>query len=223
MRAAIVSHYNTRPIERALKFHGFEISKNPDFVFTLGGDGTILQAENMYPGVPLVPVSKSNVCAHCSVYSVSDLDHVLHDIKSGNYRIKEERKIEAVFAAKTIRALNEIQVHVADPRRAVRFLLESGKTKYNEVISDGLVAATPFGSTAYYRTIGYEPFKSGFRIGMNNAWPRLPPLDLKEKAVVRITREKAWLLADNFYKEEMKKGDSVVIKPSKRVAKFVVF
>ncbi len=87
---------------------------------------------------------------------------------------------------------------------------------------DGLVAATPYGSTAYYRSIGYAPFKSGIRIGFNNAWPRLPSAEIGKAALVRVVREEAWLIADNFFKTGMKRGDKVVIRPSKKIARFVV-
>ena len=170
----------------------------------------------------MVPVQRSRICSNCSVYSLFDLKQVIKAIGKGRYSVAEEQKVEAVFNGRKVSALNEIQLHVKDPRRALRFSLRAPRMKYREIISDGLVAATPYGSTAYYRSIGYAPFKSGIRIGFNNAWPRLPAMEVKKKAVVKLLRESAWLAADNFFKAEMKKSDKITIKPSKKKARFVV-
>ncbi len=221
MRAAIVSHYDKTAIANAIKRHGFLLSPKPQFVFTYGGDGTILEAESMFPGIPLVPVQKSRICSHCSVYSVVGLDRALHAIRQGKYSIRKEQKIEAVFKGKSIHALNDIQVHVKDPRRALRFSVRSGKLFYKEIIGDGFVASTSYGSGAYYRAIGNTPFKKGIRLGFNNVWPRLPFAQIDREASVKIIREHAYLAADNFFLKEIRPGDSIKIRQSKKIARFV--
>jgi NAD+ kinase len=223
MKAALLSHYPANKIMNLLVRNGFHISADPEFVFTYGGDGTILEAEHKYPGVPVVPVQKSEICANCSVYSVTSLRSVLEKIKRGNFSIKEEPKIEAVFQGRKISALNEVQVHVRDPRRALRFSLRSGKTNYRQLIGDGIIASTPFGSTAYYRSIGYKSFRSGLRIGFNNVWPKLPYLEIKDSAELKLLRGEAWLTGDNCFIKKMDAGDRVVVMPSKEKARFVLF
>lgn len=222
MRAAVVSPYSTGKIVRALKGHGFSLSARPQFVFTYGGDGTILEAERRYPGVPIVPMQRSKICSRCSVYSLADVRRVARAILKGKYRVAEEQKVEAVFRGRKVYALNEIQIHLRDPRRALRFSVRSCKKFYREVIADGLAAATAYGSHAYYRSMGYAPFRRGVRIGFSNAWPRLPGLEINTSATIRILRESAWLAADNHFLVAMKKGDSVTIKPSRKRARFVV-
>lgn len=220
MRAAVVSPYRKERVVRMLRDRGFKISNDPQVVFSYGGDGTILEAERRFPGVPIAPIQKSRICSNCSIYSVADLDRAVQKIVAGKFRVKEEMKIEASFKGKRIAALNEIQMHIADPRRALRFSVRNG-VNYGEIIGDGIVAATPFGSTAYYRSIGYTPFSSGLRIGFNNAWPRLPAIETK-KAVVVLRRGSALLLADNFFKRDMKEGDRFIVRESKQKARFVV-
>lgn len=222
MRIAVVSPYSTKKIIEELKIRWFSLSARPQFVFTYGGDGTILEAERCYSGVPIVPVQKSKICSRCSVYSAADVGKIVSRIAAGKYRIAEEQKVMAVFRGRKISALNEIQLHLRDPRRALRFSVRSGKKFYKEIIGDGLVAATAYGSNAYYRSMGYAPFRRGIRIGFSNVWPRLPSLEINKSATIKILREPAWLAADNHFLAAMRKGDSVKILPSRQKARFVV-
>ncbi len=221
MRAFVVSDYDTTKVARILKKHGFVLSSNPDLVFTYGGDGTILDAEKKFPGVPIVPIQNSRVCSKCRSYFVYNLSEVLETIKNGNYKIVEEPKAEALFKGKKIHALNEVQIHSSDPRKAIRFSFYAGNKKYKEVIGDGIVIATPYGSTGYYQSIGYKPFTEGLRAGFNNIWPRLPFVQLN-KCKIRILRESAWVAADNFFLKNMKEGESIIIRKSSKKARFVV-
>ena len=68
MKASVVSDYDTTKIVKILKKHGFVLSSSPELVFTYGGDGTILDAERKFPGVPIVPIQNSRICsrANCS-------------------------------------------------------------------------------------------------------------------------------------------------------------
>jgi len=129
MRIAVVSHYDKKQVAKTLKRYGFAFSTDPEIVFTYGGDGTILEAEHRFPGMPIVPIQKSKICSNCSVYSVYDVKKVIENIKQGKYRIKEEETVEAVFKGKRIAALNEIQIHIKDPRKALRFSLKTGNKK----------------------------------------------------------------------------------------------
>lgn len=221
MQAAVYSPYGKQKIFGELKRHGFSISgKNPGFVFVYGGDGSILKAEHLYPGIPKVPMRKSIICSKCRHYGLSNLGRLASAINAGKFRVKEETKIEAVIGGKRITALNEIQVRNADPRKALRFSLQAGKTR-KEIIGDGFVAATPYGSTGYYRSMGYKPFKSGIRIGFNNVWPNMKPVKTGT-CTVKIIRESAVLAADNFFVRKLSKGDTVAIRKSRNKARFVV-
>lgn len=220
----VESIYNKSAILRKIKKASFVISKKrPDFVLTYGGDGHILQAEWKYPGVPKIPIMKSMICVKCDYYHVSDLDTALKNLKQKAFSLVKVEKVEAIFKGKRITALNEIQVRNKDPRHALRFLLKiNGETK--SVIADGLVVSTPYGSAAYYKSLGYKPFSSGLRIGLNNPVTMRRYFVVDKKAIVKILREKAQLIADNQKKiYELKEGESVLIRKSKQNARFVKF
>ncbi len=206
----------------SIKNTGIKVDKRrPDFVITYGGDGTILKAEHRYPGIPKIPIRKSRVCSMCISYGSDNIRDILNRLKTGKYKLKKTNKVEAVFKSKTIVGLNEVQIHNKDPRKAVRFDLAIQGKKFPEVVGDGVVFATSYGSTAYYRSLGLSSFKTGIKIGFNNVYPRKKPITLNGVAEVKILREKALLIADNEISLELKPGDVVKIKKSDQQAVFI--
>jgi NAD+ kinase len=227
MRIAICSAKKDSQVERLVKAHGFQIVKNnPDVVICFGGDGTILYAERLYPSVPKIPIKTTRICRKCDL-TFQRFRHVLERLKEGKFKIKREMKLQATFKGKKMIALNEIQIHTKYPIKAVRFSIFSDEKKFENLIGDGVIIATPFGSTAYYQSTGGVPFKKGIGISFNNLYPkRIPGFAVGENSKVRIKilRERAYLIADNsekFY--EMKPGDQVIVSQSKGKASFVCF
>jgi NAD+ kinase len=216
-------------ILKILQDANMHISKsNPDFIIVYGGDGTILQAEKKYPGIPKIPLYRelNEVNKREKTYKsyrLEDLKTLLDKVDHGEYKLRVFQKIEAIYKHKKLRALNEIQIHNKDPRKALRFSLQIGTKRIENIIGDGVVAATPFGSFAYYRALGNEPFKNGFRIGFNNVFPKKKPIEIPKNsfAIIKIEREIGLLIADNSEMLEIKPGETVEIRPSKNTAKFV--
>ncbi|MCK5452440.1 MAG: NAD(+)/NADH kinase, partial [Candidatus Aenigmarchaeota archaeon] len=153
--------------EKTLKSYGLEIDrKNPEFVFSYGGDGAILFSERLYPGVPKVTVRCSSKCNRCE-FNPDDIEDVVERLKSGRYDVKEYMKIEADFKGKIVVGLNEVQVHNKLFTKAVRFnVYLDDELLYENVIGDGVVISTPFGSTGYYTSLGGERFEKSIGIAV---------------------------------------------------------
>lgn len=228
MKFAVVSLKNTQRIVEALEIFGHDIDNNkPDFVITYGGDGTVLYAERKYPGIPKITIRAGSVGFKCK-YSIEELEDVLIKIDSGEYKLKEEMKLETNFQGRKYLSLNEVQLHNSSPIKAVRFSVYiEDKILFENVIGDGIVIATPFGSSAYYSSVGGEKFDKGIGIALNN------PYNVKEKPAVidegfdysiniKILRDDGLLLSDNDNNMiNVKGGDNIVVKRSKDTAKFV--
>ncbi len=227
MKFAIISRNNIQTILQVLNMFGIDIDKNkPDFVITYGGDGSILYAERKYPGVPKITLRKSDAGSKC-MYSEFELEDVIIKIEKGEYKIKEELKLETLFQGRYYLSLNEVQLHNTFPTRAVRFsVFIDNLILYDHIIGDGVIIATPFGSTAYYRSVGGEPFIKGIGIALNNPSNiRYRPTIVDENSDIniKIDRDDGLLLFDNDDNilKVMEKED-IIIKASKESAKFVV-
>jgi NAD+ kinase len=226
-KVLVVFRRDPSEIKKILLAKGFElVESNPDFIVCYGGDGTVLFAERTFPGIPKLIIKTSKSCRMYD-YALADLDGILSKIKSRNYRLHTEMKLEAEVKGKKLIGLNEIQIHLRLPIYAIRFSLSVDGLVYDELIGDGVVVATPFGSTAYYKATGGECFEKGIGISFNNLHNRAEEsYVVSENSVVTLSvnRGPAWLLADN--NEDFVKlgiGDLVTIKKSESVANFIYF
>ncbi len=226
-KVLVVFRRDPSAVKDFLAKKGFElVENNPDFIVCYGGDGTVLFGERKFPGIPKL-IIKTSRASRMYDYNLNDLHKLLSRIKAGNYQIHSEMKLETETKGERLVGLNEIQVHLKLPIYAVRFSLSANGKKYNELIGDGVIVATPFGSTAYYKATGGKSFKAGIGISFNN----LHNTDVKsfvvnEDSIIELTiiRGPAWLLADNNEKfVDIDAGDTVKIKKSKSTANFFYF
>ncbi|KON33163.1 hypothetical protein AC477_01895 [miscellaneous Crenarchaeota group-1 archaeon SG8-32-1] len=214
-------------VRNILAKEGFKVvEENPDFIVCYGGDGTVLFSERKFPGVPKLIIKTSRACRIYD-YDLCDLKGLLSKIKVGNYQIHSEMKLETEAKGECLVGLNEIQVHLKLPIFAVRFSLAVDRKEYNNLIGDGVIIATPFGSTGYHKATGGERFEKGIGVSFNNLHNEtVKSFVVSEDSVVRltVTRGPAWLLADNNENfVELDDGDSVTIRKSMSLANFIYF
>ncbi|MBI4019511.1 MAG: NAD(+)/NADH kinase [Candidatus Aenigmarchaeota archaeon] len=216
--------------KEAIRLHRKEVKeasfiydeKNPDIVVSLGGDGTFLMSERLYPGIPKILVRGHNICVKCEAGPLSE---ILQNLKAGKYRIEEYRKLEAEWRGKKILAVNDIVIRNKRPIHAIRFLVfANDKQEGGEFIGDGVVISSPFGSTAYYYSITKRTFKKGLGIAFNNLAKKTDHMIVPENSAVEIklSRGDATFSWDN--NEEivaMRTGESVRIKMSDKVARII--
>ncbi len=216
---------NTNDIKKLAEKANFEISDtNPEMIASIGGDGTLMKSESEFPGVPkfILKKTKTSKKGH-------DLnpEEILEKIMKKEFIVEDEIKIEASLAHRKVVGLNEVVVHNSDPRQAIRYeIFVNGKQIGKEIIGDGVVVSTPYGSTGYYRSITDSFFEVGIGVAFNNSTEQMDHIVLKENAEikVKIIRGKAICYADNHPEEiELNDGDEIVIKKSGQNAKIVRF
>ena len=92
------------------------------------------------------------------------------------------------------------------------------------MIGDGVVVATPFGSTGYYRSITDSYFETGIGLAFNNSTEQADHVVLSEQRNIEITitRGPAQVYSDN--QDEVVtiiEGEKVSIQKSKSLARIV--
>ncbi|MEQ8963281.1 MAG: hypothetical protein RLP02_36135 [Coleofasciculus sp. C2-GNP5-27] len=202
---------------------GFDYAEtNPDFMITVGGDGTYLEAERIKPGIPKLLVKDSLICFKCHN---EPLDEMLAMIQAGKSQFKEIIKLEAIHNQGRLLAVNDIILRNENPIHAIRFKVSVNQEDVDPtVIGDGVVVATPFGATGYYRSVTRSTFNQGIGVAFNNPTQEKPPLLLDEtdELSLEITREVGQLVADNNPRiVTVNPGDKIIIRQASEVGRLV--
>jgi NAD+ kinase len=225
-RVLVISKADPSGVEGVLERERFEVvERDPDFVVCFGGDGTVLFGERIFPGVPKLIVKTSRVCRRYG-YAPHELYSLLSKVREGDFRLHEELKLEAEAGGVRLVGLNEVQLHIKSPISAVRFSLSVDGRIFEGLIGDGVIVASPFGSTGYYAATGGKKFEEGIGVSFNNLHNRrVGSFVVSEDSVVGLTvsRGPAWFLADNDeHFVELNAGDSGSIRKAEGVARFIV-
>ena len=198
--------------------------KKPDVVISYGGDGTFLRSERKYPSIPKALFRFSKICKKCHNLPI---EHALELLKKGKYRIIKNSTLIARAGQEKFIAANDITIRNAEPTHALRFTLEiNGKQIPRDYIGDGIVVATPHGSSGYFHSITRKEFSSGIGLAFNNTTIEHQPLFLTEKdsIVLTITRGFAHVCSDNNSAVlRVKEGTRISIQTGKQKSKIIVF
>jgi NAD+ kinase len=134
-----------------------QIAEGCDLLITLGGDGTILTAVRRVgsSGVPVLGV-KFGGLGFLAEVSPDEFLPTMERIFRGDYVVEERMALEGRVAGSTSRffALNEVVVDKGKQSRVVRLKTTINGDFLNTYIGDGLIIATPTGSTAYSLAAG---------------------------------------------------------------------
>jgi NAD+ kinase len=132
--------------------HGIEPSndREPDLAVVLGGDGTMLRALTRFlgTGVPVLGVNFGRV-GFLTAMRADELEEGLRRGLAGELRIVELATIEVEVGGRRHVAVNDAVVTSSTVGRIVELEYALGGEALGSQRCDGLVCATPPGSTAY--------------------------------------------------------------------------
>ena len=134
--------------------HG-ELVRKVDLIIVFGGDGTLLNSARQYLNyeIPILGVNMGNV-GFLTDISVDNFDLAIKEILSGKFKIEERNLVSAKFNENHLYGLNEVVIHSGAYAQLMRYRLSVNKKAVYEQRSDGLIVATPTGSTAYSLSAG---------------------------------------------------------------------
>ena len=132
-----------------------EFSKTIDLIIVFGGDGTLLNSARQYLEyeIPILGVNMGNV-GFLTDLKVENFHTSMQEILNGNYKIEERNLVSAKFHNNHLYGLNEVVIHSGAYAQLMRYRLNVNDKVVYEQRSDGLIIATPTGSTAYSLSAG---------------------------------------------------------------------
>jgi NAD+ kinase len=132
-----------------------------DALLTLGGDGTLLRAARIVPDrtVPILGVNLGRL-GFLTCCPASKLEEALRRLASNDYRVEPRMTLDARVndaadrERERWRALNDVVLHKGGFARVVSVRVEADGETVGQFSADGVVIATPTGSTAYNLSAG---------------------------------------------------------------------
>jgi NAD+ kinase len=134
-----------------------DLSESCDLIIAIGGDGTILNAARLVSTAPR-PILGVNLgtLGFLAELSPDDVETGLNEIAQGHFSIERRMTLEAtiVETGETVRALNDVLITKSSQSRIISLEMHEADRWVNTYVADGLIIATPTGSTAYALAAG---------------------------------------------------------------------
>lgn len=129
--------------------------KELQFLISMGGDGTILRLLHHYQkfDIPIIGINVGHLGFMADI-PVSDIYPSLTDLLDGAYEIENRMMLDAQHNEKSGFALNDVVIHRSSNPNLVELAIKVDGKHINTFESDGIIVATPNGSTAYSLAAG---------------------------------------------------------------------
>ena len=220
----------------AKSFASFEdLNPSYDVMLTIGGDGTLLKGITYVRSlqIPILGINAGRLGFLATAHK-DDLPNVLEQLRKGNYQVVERSVIEAVFAdtgepVDTVNfALNEITVTRKNTASMITVDTELNGDYLCSYWADGLIIATPTGSTGYSLSCAGPvilPTAKNFvltPIAPHNLSAR--PVIIPEDAEVKLSisgREKKFLMSLDSHIKSIPNKQSIIVRKAPFVVKMI--
>ncbi|MGE5676168.1 MAG: NAD(+)/NADH kinase [Mycobacterium leprae] len=170
---AIIAWLESRGVQPVLTPEAANVSGRPDLgapagpawgeaelLIVLGGDGTLIRAaQTVAPmGVPILGVNTGHLGFLTEVESAELFAH-LEEFLAGSYAVEERMMLSAAVVrsgkvAFQVIGLNDAVISKGPRARMIHLSVAVGETEVARYPADGVIVATPTGSTAYSLSAG---------------------------------------------------------------------
>lgn len=199
-----------------------------DALVTIGGDGTILHAMQRNAA----PVFGINVgeLGFLTEAEPIELPDALDRLLTRDYKVEERLKLETrVNEERLPHALNETVVKTSRPSKMLAFSLALNGKDVQRVRADGLIVATPTGSTGYAMSAGgpiMDPRVDALIVvplaafSLSSRPLVFPPV---EELEIRLMEKEAALVVDGQHERPIHPQDRITFTGSRERARFIRF
>ena len=231
-RAAVVTHGVTKNAEEAIERlrgvaaeAGIELlegeSGDPDLAVALGGDGTMLRALTRFlgSGVPVIGANFGRV-GFLTAIRGDELERGITRVFGGEYDVVSLPTLEVELGGTRNAAVNDAVIVSGTPGRIVEISYSLDGEDLGTQPCDGLLCATPPGSTAYNLSNGGPVLVWGLEAAVLtfvaphtlHARPLVVGPDFKLEVVNRTPDVEAVVLADGRPVGSLALGDAVTVR-----------
>lgn len=203
-----------------------------DLVVTVGGDGTVLKTSMLMsrPSTPILAVNMGRR-GYLTEVSPEQAKKAISDCLAGKTRLEERMKLSMMHGSGiSVDGLNEALLAPSLPYKMVDVKIGVGNSDLVECRADGLIVATPTGSTAHAYSAGgpildpsLDAFVLIFICPVDPLHPVVVPAKKDLSVQLSSSASKASVIVDGRHCQDLLPGTSITIRKSKDKAVFVRF
>ncbi len=202
-----------------------------ELAISLGGDGTMLRTVAVLNGadVKILGVNFGDL-GYLTVVEPQGVDEAIERSLSGDFEIENRMLVRGSIDGANIDALNDIVVERAPGETTVRIGVTIDGEPFTSYPADGLIVATPTGSTAYSLSArGPIVFPTHSALLVTPVSPHMlfdRSLVLRPDSVIELTLEghrNAVVSVDGNTMHTMSPGDTLTCTQSPHVAQLITF
>lgn len=205
-------------------------SEGADYIVSIGGDGTLLHALQR-SNLPVLGINCGDV-GYLTELEPKNIKEALSMVNEGRIFIEERTRLKVEVNGKRLfDCTNEAVVHTSKISKIQKFSIKVDDKDLIDLRADGIIVATPTGSTCYAMSVGGPivfPDVDAFII------VPIAPFKLSSRPImvcgdapieISIIKEKrpGLLVLDGQWEEEIDVGDKVLLSKSENPARFVRF
>ena len=227
-------------VARALDVAGAEVVREEDLssgahgsvdaIVVLGGDGLMIRAANSYPGIPLLGINFGNV-GFLALIERRDWQRAIDALLEGDYTVQQGSTLQADLVREGASepqgwAINDIVVRSG--MRMVDIEIYIDGHYVNTYPGDGMIVATPHGSTAYCMAAGGPILTAGVKgfaiVPISCHSPIRTPFVVSEEAIIEMVVANAHesaLILDGREQAHLERWDIVRISRGEHAFKLV--
>jgi NAD+ kinase len=206
--------------------------EDAELLVTIGGDGTLLRgAQIAHPrGIPILGVNIGRLGFLTEVEADADGFAALDRVFGGDVRVEERVALHAQVAGseELHLAINDVVVRRGAQARMAPFGLVLDGEEIAHMPSDGVIVATPNGSTGYFLSAGGPIIHPAVdALGVAALLPHTlfaRPLLVETNATIEITCDgelsRANLETDGIIAADLRAGDRVVVQRAAEPVRF---
>ena len=237
---SIMKRIKSKGAEAILNLGYLEISKIPgniDCIISLGGDGTLIRVarDTSYLNIPLIGVNLGHLGYLTSLGSEGGIEDMVDKLLADEYSIENRMMIDAYVkrsgaASKTHQALNEVVIAGNTCSKFIRCRIYVNKELLNEYCADGIIVATPTGSTAYNLSAGGPIVEPGARMfiitaicphALNQRSIVLAPESNIEIEISKENKQEVFAVFDGDIQKGLSYKSRLIIKESDTITKLI--
>jgi NAD+ kinase len=234
LKALLVSKIGISEKYQTFKSH-LDFKSGIDLTISMGGDGTFLKTVSYIQdsGVPIMGINMGRLGFLANI-SKEQINHTLTQVKEKQFEF-QKRSLLRIFTEEDIFgkdnfALNELTLHKKDTSSMITVHASLDNKYLNAYWADGLIVATPTGSTAYNLSCGGPIITPGCQVHILTP---IAPHNLNVRPVVvpdhlPITlsvegRDRTYLLSLDGNSKSIKQGEEVVVKKAEFMINVIKF